>query len=157
MKLIIGAALSAISLFAAAANYEVSLTRDGDNLYKLSGRDLVLKTRYCYSYAFEEPSILSVGGGRSTVYFRDTETECSISAIYESSDLAPALYPLTITNEGSDWYEDEFRNVYIKTSMCLSLSISEDAVLALKEGAFSYLFTESGRCRVEKVYSKADL
>lgn len=157
MKLIIVAALSAISVFAAAANYEVNLTRSGEDLYKISGRDIVLKTRYCYSYSFEEPSILSVSNGYVMAYFNDTATECRVDSAYTSSDLTPSLYSLTVTNDGNNWYKDEVKNVYIKTSMCLSLAVAEDAVLMLREGLFSYLFTESGRCNVEKVYSKADL
>lgn len=157
MKLIIGATLSAISVFASAANYEVNLTRSGEDLYKISGRDIVLKTSYCYSYAFEEPSILRVSNGYVMAYFSDTATECSVDSAYTSSDLTPALYSLTVTNDGDNWYKDELKNVYIKTSMCLSLAVSEDAVLVLRKGPFSHLFTESGKCNVEKVYSKADL
>ena len=40
-----------------AENYELTLTRKSKNIYKVSGNDILVQTRYCYAYAYSEEAI----------------------------------------------------------------------------------------------------
>lgn len=43
-----------------AGMYEISLSREGDNLYKVYGEDIYIKTRYCMEMALGDEAILKI-------------------------------------------------------------------------------------------------
>lgn len=44
----------------APGKYEVSVTRKGQDLYKIDGQNIFIATRYCYEYAYSEDVILII-------------------------------------------------------------------------------------------------
>ncbi len=43
-----------------AGTYDVSLTRETDDLYSIVGETLYIKTRYCYEYAIRDDAVLKI-------------------------------------------------------------------------------------------------
>jgi hypothetical protein len=43
-------------------NYVVNVTRKGSDLYKVDGKNIYIKTRYCYEYSYGDEIILKVEG-----------------------------------------------------------------------------------------------
>lgn len=41
-------------------SYDISLTRKSTNLYMIDGKDLFVRTRYCYQYAYGQRAILDM-------------------------------------------------------------------------------------------------
>lgn len=44
-------------------DYSVYLTRKAKNLYKVDGKNIYIRTKYCYEYSYGQGAILSVSGG----------------------------------------------------------------------------------------------
>jgi hypothetical protein len=43
-----------------AETYQITVTRESDDLYKVDGTDIYIKTRYCYEYSYSQKAILIV-------------------------------------------------------------------------------------------------
>ena len=152
------AALTVFSGRASAENYEVSLTRKGSNIYRVSGKDIIVQTRYCYVYAYSEDAILKSSGYGGEVIFLDSKDKCDVKAVFGASKQKPGKYAVTVTREDDDWFEVFGANSYIKTESCLSLALGEDAILTISAGNVGRLrFKDGNDCMVEAVYSKLRL
>jgi hypothetical protein len=146
-----------VSLSAEADNYEVSVTRKGSNIYKVDGENLLVQTRYCYEYVYYEESFLKMNGYSGEIIFTESASKCDVKAVFGLSEQDAGRYSVTINHDDDDWYEVWGQDVYIKTSLCLSLALGEEAVLTLSEGGFGTLYVGDDECMVEGLYSKLTL
>ena len=143
---------------ALAENYEVNLTRKGSNVYKIDGKDIIIRTRYCYVYAYSEEAIFKTSGYGGEVIFFDSKDKCDVKAVFGVSKQSPGKYLVTVSREGDDWYEVFGTSSYIKTSSCLSLALGEEAYLTIANSGFGRLrFKDGNDCMVEGVYTKMRL
>jgi hypothetical protein len=142
---------------AAADNYEVSVTRKGSNLYKVDGNNIYIHTRYCYQYVYSEHAFLKMNGYSGEVIFLDSGGKCDVKAVYGPTEHKPGEYAVTINREDEDWYEIWGTDIYIKTSMCLSLALGQEAALSITAGGYGTLYVEGTQCMVEGLYSKMSL
>ena len=143
---------------ALAENYEVNLTREGSNVYKIDGKDIIIQTRYCYVYAYSEEAIFKSSGYGGEVIFFDSKDKCDVKAVFGVSKQKPGKYVVTVSHEDDDWYEVFGTNSYIKTSSCLSLALGEEAYLTIAPSGFGRLrFKNGDDCMVEAVYTKLRL
>lgn len=143
---------------ALAENYEVNLTRKGSNLYKVDGKDIIIKTRYCYVYAYSEAAIFKTSGYSGEIIFFDSKDKCDVKAAFGVSKQKPGKYVVTVSREDDDWFEVFGANSYIKTSSCLSLALGEEAYLTIAPSGFGQLrFKDGNDCMVEGIYSKIKL
>lgn len=150
--------LIAISAPAFADNYEVSLTRKGSNIYRVSGKDIIVQTRYCYVYAYSEDAILKSSGYGGEIIFLDSKDKCDVKAVFGAGKQKPGKYAVTVSREDDDWYEVFGANSYIKTEGCLSLALGEDATLTISAGNVGRLrFKDGNDCMVDGIYSKLRL
>ena len=140
-----------------ADNYEISVTRKGNNLYKIDSENILIHTRYCYEYVYYEESFLKMNGNSGEIIFLDSGGKCDVKAVYGSIEQEAGKYSVTISREDDDWYEIWGQDVYLKTSTCLSLALGEDAVLALSAGGYGTLYIDGDECMVEGVYSSMSL
>ena len=141
-----------------AENYEVSLTRQGSNAYKIDGKDIIIHTRYCYVYAYSEEAIFKASGYGGELIFFDSKDKCDVKAVFGLSKQKPGKYVVTVSREDDDWYEVLGTDSYIKTSTCLSLALGEEAYLTMSASGFGQLRFEDGDdCMVEGVYTKLRL
>jgi hypothetical protein len=143
---------------AVAENYAISVTRKSGNLYKVDGKSIFIHTRYCYVYAYSQQTILKSSGYGGTLVFVDDHENSEIKAVYGTSNQAPGKYSVTVSREDDDWYEVFGTGVFIRTSMCLSLALGQEAFLVLNAGGIGRLiFTDGQSCMVEGVHSKLRL
>lgn len=143
---------------ALAENYEVNLTRKGNNVYKIDGKDIIIQTRYCYVYAYSEEAIFKSSGYGGEVIFFDSKVKCDVKAVFGVSKQRPGKFVVTVSHEDDDWYEVFGTNSYIKTSSCLSLALGEEAYLTIAPSGFGRLrFKDGDDCMVEAVYTKLRL
>lgn len=132
----------------AQGRYSVSVTRKASNTYKLDGKAIWVQTRYCYEYAYSEDAVLTAG----QLVFLDSGTNCAVRRVLQETEIGSGTYEISVTHESDELYS-ALDGFYIRTSMCLELSISEDAILRVGPyGAGDIVFLSSGRkCSVESV------
>lgn len=56
----------------------ISVTREESNLYKVRYPSILIKTRYCYVYAYSEDAFVY----KDTLYFVDEDESCDIEGTY---------------------------------------------------------------------------
>src|SRR5262245_18454299 len=108
---------------AAAERYSVSLTRKAKNWYKVDGKNIFVRTRFCYVYAVGQDAILSP----YEVTFLDDHEQCNVRAVLASSDVPKGNYSVQVYYEDDDLYSMT-NGTYVRTSFCLELGMSADAV-----------------------------
>lgn len=138
-------------------NYELSVTRKASNIYKVDGKDIIVQTRYCYEYVYNENSFLKMYGSSGEIIFIDSGGKCDVKAVYGIVDQKAGKYLVTISHENDDWYEIYGQGLYIKTSGCLSLALAQEAILTLQAAGFGTLKEGYNQCMVEGIYSKMSL
>lgn len=154
---VFAAVAMSIAAPAAAELYELSVTRKSSNIYAVDGKQIILQTRYCYVYAYSEQAILKSNGYGGSLIFVDSKDNCDLKAAYGVSRQPPGKYAVKVSHEDDDWYEVWGSNNYIKTSMCLKLALSQDAVLIMNSYGGRLVFDDGQSCTVEAVYAKLRL
>ena len=157
LRMILSLLLASTSFGAIADNYEINVTRKGSNLYKVTGENIFIHTRYCYEYVYYEESFLRMNGYSGEIIFTNSGDKCNVKAVYGPSEQEAGNYSVTINREDDDWYEIWGEGIYIKTSACLSLALAEDAVLVLSAEGYGTLYVEDDECAVEGIYSRIRL
>ncbi|WP_034214084.1 hypothetical protein [Arenimonas metalli] len=159
MKVVIAVVLMLLCGTTFAADYDVSVTRKGSNLYKVDGKEMYVHTRYCYEYVYSEDSMLRMSGSSGKIIFLDEGESCDVKAVFGASDASPGKYDVTVSREDDDWYEVFGTDTFIKTSLCLNLALGESAILKLNAGGFGTLFfiDSDDQCSVDGIYSKLRL
>lgn len=141
-----------------ADTYEVNVSRKGSNIYKASGKDIIIQTRYCYAYAYSEDAILKSSGYSGEIIFPESRDKCDVKAVFGPSILKPGKFKVMISRDDDDWYEVFGTNTYIKTSACLSLALGEEAIFNHRGSGIGMLYFKDGTdCMVEGIYSKLRL
>lgn len=150
-------AISAFTPLAMAATYEISVTRKGANLYKVDGKEIFIRTKYCYEYAYSETAILEAYGTAGDLKFVDSSSECPVKAIFGKSKQTSGKYAVQVSQDDDDWYEVYGQGVYIHTDGCFSMAMNEEATLDLSAGGYGSLMIDGDQCSVEGIYSKLKL
>ena len=141
-----------------AENYEISVTRKDPNLYKIDTMDIYVQTKYCYEYVYYEDSILRMSDKVGEIIFLDANGSCDVAGVYGDAEVDSGRYDVTVTRKEDNWYEIFGIDMFIRTSICLELSIMNDATLSLSPGGIGTLYFSGGRnCMVEGVYEQLSL
>lgn len=159
MKCLLALCMLALSFAAIAGDYDVTVTREGPNVYRVAGKDAYIRTRYCYEYVYSEDSLLRMEGRSGTLLFLEDKEQCDVEGVYTPANVSPGKYDVAVSQEGDDWYEVADGSVVIKTSMCLNLALGEQALLKVDAGGSGtlYFLDSSDHCDVEAVLSRASL
>ena len=158
MRILLAMALMSVCGLSVADTFEVTVTRSGSNIYTVSGKKLLIQTRYCYAYAYSEDAILRSAGYGGELIFPESRDKCDVKAVYGSSDQKPGKFKVMVSREDDDWYEVFGSNNYLKTSACISLALGEEAVFNHRgHGIGTLIFKDGMSCMVEGVYSKIRL
>ena len=84
--------------------------------------------------------------------------KCDVKAVYGPAEIEAGTYKVTISRESDDWYEILGMDIFIKTSMCLSLALGEEVILKISAGGSGYIyFSDGDECMVEGVYAHLKL
>jgi hypothetical protein len=135
--------------------YEFSVSRASGNIYTVSGKDIIIQTRYCYEYAYSEDAVLKSRGYGGELLFTNSNHRCDVKAVFGAANQKVGKFKVTVSRDDDDWYEVFGSNNYIKTTMCIKLALGEEAVFVHKGSGIGTLFFDGGdTCMVEGVYSK---
>jgi hypothetical protein len=106
---------------AAAATYQVTVTRIDARAYRESSGPYVILTDYCYEYATFEPAVLEYARGSPTnaLRFRSGAT-CGVRGIYRAN--------ATLWREGDDLYRSD-SGEQIRTSGCFEHALGDRALV----------------------------
>lgn len=160
MKRLIFIALSVLCIiivpvFSCAENYQVTVTRKDSNVYKVTGADIFIITRYCYEYVYSEDSILKIDGGEGKIIFIDKGSSCDVKGVYEKTTQAIGTYLVTVSREADNWYEISWSDLYVKTTLCLDLSLGSESILKINVfGSGTIIFDDNNTCDIEGIYSR---
>lgn len=155
---IVGCLLAALAGTASADAYDVTVSRKDSNVYAVSGKDVVIHTRYCYVYAYSEDAILKTSGYGGDLIFLDSREKCDVKAVYGASTQNPGKYRVSVSRQDDNWYEVFGTNMFIRTSMCLELALGDDAILVIRSSVGGTLiFNNGSSCVVQQVYTKMRL
>ncbi|WP_145600806.1 hypothetical protein [Yersinia frederiksenii] len=150
--------LISISFSTTAATYEVSVTRKDSNLYVIDGKNTLIHTRYCYTYAYSEDAYLRTEGYSDKLIFIDSKDSCDVQRILEPVNLNTGTYEVQVSREDDKLYNIFGTDNFIITSMCLNLALADNAILKITFGSSGTLtFDDGDSCQVEGVYGKMNL
>ena len=122
-------ALALITTPALADRYSMDVTRKGSNLYEATASRVMVVTRYCYEYAYYEAAILDWNGYNGALYFLDSNADCDVRHVYAPASVEVGRYDIDVTREEDNWYSVNGTSHILKTSLCLELALSDDAIL----------------------------
>jgi hypothetical protein len=142
-----------VPLASDAGDYDISVTRKGSNLYKVDNKDIYIFTKYCYQYVYFSEAILRMSGTRGRIIFVDADVSCDVKSVYGPASLTPGKYSVTVSHLDEDWYEVSGTETLIRTSLCISLALSDEAILIMSSATCGKLvFSDGKSCIVEGVY-----
>jgi hypothetical protein len=137
----------------AADRYKVNLTRKDQDLYQVDGTAIWVQTQYCYVYGYGEEAALS----SSEVVFFDDGDKCDVKRILKETRVNPGTYDVTLTREDDNLYSTP-DGTLLRTSLCLNLALSEEAILRMNGFGGTVIFLDDkDKCDVETVLSQATL
>lgn len=146
------------SATAFAGTYEVNVTRKEQNIYRVDGKGVLIQTQYCYAYAYSEEAILRTNGYGGDLIFVGSRDKCDVKAVFGKANQNPGKYSVRVTRESDNWYEIWGSNVFLQTTICLSLALGQEAFLTVGAGGVGRLVFDDGQsCMVEGIYSKMRL
>jgi len=146
-----------VSLMAIASNYNINVTRNESNIYKIDGTNIEIHTQYCYEYTYREQAFLKMNGYTGRIIFLDAEQTCDVEGVYSRVNQTSGKYRVTVSRENDDWYEVVGQELYIKTDMCLSLALGEEAILSLNSYGMGKMFIGRDECIVQGIYAQQNL
>lgn len=142
---------------ASAANYEVSVTRKGSNLYKVDGKDIYINTRLCLELALSEDVFLKMNGYQGEIIFLSSGERCDVKSVCGKLYPNPGTYKVTVNMEENDWYSVQGMDIYIKTDGCSGFAFYEKAILTISGNGYGTLYVGGSQCMVEGLYSRLNL
>ena len=81
--------LMAPSPISKTAHYDVTLTREQSNLYKIDGTSLLIQTKWCMEFAMREEAILKVepsySFSKGSIIFIDSERSCEVDEFLQKT------------------------------------------------------------------------
>jgi hypothetical protein len=140
-----------------AKTYEVTVTRKDSNWYSVDRKDVAIKTKYCYEYAYSELAFLNTGGYKDELTFSKSGKSCSVDAIYGEVKYRSGNYAIKVTRQDDNWYEISGTQTFIKTNYCLSLALMKDAILSIGTFGSGTLLVDNYKCAIDGFYSEIRL
>ncbi len=145
----------------ASKEYNVTATRSAQNFYTLAGSTVILKTNFCYEYAYSESAVLTMTGNTGysdgTVLFASGHS-CTVSGAYSPMSLSAGNYNATLTVEDVPYYSDTIQRIIVRaTDYCYQYKYYTQSTLQLTYGGVAYLSgTPIGKIFFD-AYSSCDL
>lgn len=147
--------LLAVAMSTQSAAYEVNVTRQDANLYEATGSKVLITTRYCYEYVYYEDAILRTSGRGGQLIFLSTRESCDVAGLFGSTSIEPGRYQVSVTRESDNWYSIIGVDAFIRTTLCLSLAMGDEAILDMATGQTGTLYlSDRDKCSVTGIYSR---
>lgn len=147
-----------LSSFALADTYSVTVNREDSNIYQIATKEIYIHTNYCYEFVYYEDATLDMWGRTGELTFEKSNQTCSVSGVYADVGGNSGSYSVTVTRKDTNWYEIFGKDLYIKTNLCLSLAIMQEATLDLNASGTGMLYLGRNQsCMVKGVFSRLSL
>jgi len=147
-----------LSSFALADTYGVTVSREDSNIYQVATEEIYIHTNYCYEFGYYEDATLDMWGLTGELTFENSNQTCSVSGVYADASSKSGSYTVRVTRKDNNWYEIFGTDLYVKTNLCLSLAIMEEATLELNAmGTGMLYFGRNQSCMVKGVFSRLSL
>ncbi len=158
-KAMIVGLLLLLPLTAVAQEVDVKVVRYGANLYEVVGRDLFLKTEYCFEGSEQADIILKLDGDGSQMQFKKSGNSCEIQMVYGRGQMEPGEYDFNVSRDDEGWYGIDELDFAFKTTGCYSFAENVAAKIIMDEEGRGRLalLSEDEECKIEGVYGKAEL
>jgi hypothetical protein len=141
-----------------ADTWEINVTRKDSNIYQVTGKAVLVSTKYCYVYAYSEDAYLRVDGYDKKIIFTDSKDSCDVANVFSMVNISSGKYEVEVSKKEDNWYEIYGTDNMIRTSTCLSLALNEKAILSMNGySAGELIFDDGDSCNVEGVYSPVRL
>ena len=141
-----------------ADTYRAPVTRKGNNLYHIEGKDLMVVTVGCTLQAYSEDVLLEIAGAGGVMTFLYNKDKCDMKGIYAPLPSASGRYGVTVTQKAENWYEIFGANTYLKTRDCKTMVLAEEASLLLPATGLGQIVFKDGRqCTAEAIYGRKRL
>ncbi len=157
-KVLVSITLGAFATVAAAANYELLVSRTAKNFYLVVGEDLIIQTSLCLELAFSEEATLRTSNGYGQLIFRQGGQKCDVKSVLGRVDQKPGKYAVTANREEDNWFSINSDSAYIQTAHCYEYKYFESAFLSLRTPQSGRLVFESGgSCQVDGIFGRMKL
>ena len=137
-------AMLALAAPSYADEYRVSVTRDDTNLYRITGKDILIQTWGCFEFAFGEDALLRMSGRSGSIVFLDQGQKCQVSAVYGKTRVPAGTYSVTLSRESQDWYSVLGMEMRIKTLACYEYWFAESLTLKVDSDGSAILYKKDG-------------
>lgn len=144
---------------ALAQDVDVSVERYGADLYEIVGQDLFIQTEYCFVGQERAVVTLELENSKGMMLFKKSGERCEIIRVFGRSSLKAGDYNFQVNRDDENWYGIVGQDGAFKTSGCYSLVENAEAKVAIGDdgtGTLTLLAADE-ECRIEGVYSKAEL
>jgi len=140
-------------LIAYADYYKVNVTRKSSNIYKVTGKEIYIFTKYCYEYVYYSDAILDMHGYTGSIIFLEENQKCDVTGVYGPVELPSGTYEIKVTYRSDNWYEVFGTDIMLKISLCLKLSILEEAILKVYPGnSAKIIFNDGSEYLVDGIF-----
>lgn len=148
-----------LPLIVVAQEVDVKVVRYGASLYEIVGRDLFLKTEYCFEGAEQADVLLKLDEGGNQMQFKKSGNSCDIQVVYGRSQIEPGEYDFTVSRDDEGWYGIDEQDFAFKTTGCYSFAENSAAKITIYEDGKGRLalLTEDEECQIEGLYGKTEL
>jgi len=137
--------------------YRVTVSRESSNIYRIIGKDIYIMTKYCYEYVYYEEALLRMFGYKGEIVFLESGGKCDVDGVFGAVVLNDGDYKVTITMKETGWYEVEYLDLLIKSSICLRICMFEEVVLRIKNGWGKIIFEDGSSCYIDGIYKRLSL
>ena len=141
-----------------AKTFEAAVTRKGNNVYHIDGKDLVVVTLGCNIQAYAENVLLTSNGTGGDITFLYSKDKCEVRGVYGPIPPKQGRFGVTVSLKADNWFEIFGSNTFLKTRACRTLVLAEESSLLIPPTGLGQLrFKDGTTCTVEAMYGKRKL
>lgn len=149
MRCVVFAAGFATTAAVASAAELVSVSREHDSLYRVSGSEAYILTESCSETGSSEEAAIHNG----ELIFLDSKRGCRIAETLTKANLRAGNYNVTVSRKDANVYKMSYPTAYIITRYCYEYAYSEDAVLKWRSYSGELVWENGDDCDVEAVFT----
>ena len=156
--LLLAAILLGNLALAQAQPYEISVTRLGNNVYRIDNKALVIQTEACQVRAYAEAASLKSPGSGGDLFFAYSREFCAVRHVYGAAPQSVGRFAVTVSQKADNWYEIFGSSNFIRTQDCRLRVLADQAYAQFGDSGQGELrFNDGSKCSIEAMYSRVKL
>ena len=147
---------SAMAVLAPARADPWSVEKAGFNLYRISGKNIFIRTEGCEDAPARGVVDVRKDGAARRLTFRDSGASCAVRDFLAPVEVQWNQYSVLLTrDQTSNWYRVTDSDLYLKTVGCINRAMTEPALLDLnRSGTGWVVFADGRRCGIEHAFRR---